>query len=188
MMKVVSSSQLPRGNPRVARTRANVLAVARGLLPEVGVDGMTYSLLAQESGVTRQTLYRHWPTRGALLFDVILHGPEVGYPEQGTDVRTVAVAWLRSLRAGLSDPATRAAVLAVTARADHDQESARALVQVGVDRHAALNQLLLPSGRQLTADQYTLLYSPVMCRLFLELREVSDEFVDTVVDQWLATL
>lgn len=188
MITVVPSRESNPGNPRVARTRAKVLSVARRLLPEVGIDGLSYSLLAQQAGVTRQTLYRHWPTRGALLFDVILQGPEVGYPDQGADVRTVAVAWLRSLRAGLGDPATRAAVLAVTAKADHDRECADALIGIGEDRRAALNGLLLPSGRQLTADQYTLLYSPVMARLLLELREVTDDFIDTVVDQWLAAL
>jgi AcrR family transcriptional regulator len=47
----------------VERTRRHVLAVARELLPEVGPAGLTYSLLAERAGVTRQTLYRHWPAR-----------------------------------------------------------------------------------------------------------------------------
>ncbi|MCX4582605.1 TetR/AcrR family transcriptional regulator [Streptomyces sp. NBC_01481] len=175
-------------NPRVQRTRARILTVARELLPEVGPTGLTYALLAEQASVTRQTLYRHWPTRAALLFDLILEGPDVAYPEPGDDLRTVATAWLTSLRAGLTDPATRPAVLAVTAQADYDADSAQALTRIGTDRLAALNKLLEPSGRQITADEYTLLFGPVMSRLFFDRRDVTDEFIDAVVTQWLTTV
>ncbi|WP_431771800.1 TetR/AcrR family transcriptional regulator [Streptomyces cucumeris] len=176
-------------NPRVQRTRGRVLTVARALLPEVGPTGLTYALLAERAEVTRQTLYRHWPTRAALLFDLILEGPDVGgYPERGGDVRTVATAWLTSLRDGISDPATRTAVLAVIAQSDHDPDSAQALVRIGQDRRAALNGLLEPSGVQITDDEYTLLYGPVLARLFFDRGEVTDAFIDTVVTQWLSTL
>lgn len=176
-------------NPRVQRTRARILAVARQLLPEVGPTGLTYALLAERAEVTRQTLYRHWPNRAALLFDLILEGPDLGnYPEPGSDVRTVATAWLKSLRAGISDPASRTAVLAVTAQADHDPDSAQALVRIGEDRHRALNELLVPSGIQISDDEYTLLYGPVLARLFLDRGDVTDAFIDAVVSQWLTTL
>ncbi|WP_432013760.1 TetR/AcrR family transcriptional regulator [Streptomyces cucumeris] len=176
-------------NPRVQRTRGRVLTVARALLPEVGPTGLTYALLAERAEVTRQTLYRHWPTRAALLFDLLLEGPDVGgYPEGGGDVRTVATAWLTSLRDGISDPATRTAVLAVIAQSDHDPDSAQALVRIGQDRRAALNGLLEPSGVQITDDEYTLLYGPVLARLFFDRGEVTDAFIDTVVTQWLSTL
>ncbi|MFH8387591.1 TetR/AcrR family transcriptional regulator [Kitasatospora sp. NPDC018058] len=176
-------------NPRVQRTRTRVLAVARELLPEVGPTGLTWALLAERADVTRQTLYRHWPNRGALLFDLILEGPDLGtYPEPDSDVRTVATAWLRSLRDGINDPAIRTAVLAVTAQADHDPDSAHALIRIGEDRHAALNKLLEPSGIQITTDEYTLLYGPVLARLFLDRGQATDAFIDTVVTQWLTTL
>ncbi|QTZ95310.1 TetR/AcrR family transcriptional regulator [Streptomyces auratus] len=176
-------------NPRVQRTRHRVLTVARELLPQVGPAGLTYALLAERADVTRQTLYRHWPNRAALLFDLILEGPDLGnYPEPGSDVRTVATDWLKSLRAGISEPAIRTAVLAVTAQADHDPDSAQALARIGQDRRAALNKLLEPSGVQLDDAEYTLLYGPVLARLFLDRSDVTDEFIDVVVAQWLTTL
>lgn len=176
------------GHPRVERTRARVLAVARDLLPQVGPGGLTYSLLAERARVTRQTLYRHWPTRAALLFDLILTGPDAGYPEPGDDLRAVATAWLTSLRAGLKDQATRTAVLAVTAQADYDTDSDQALVRIADDRLAAMNELLRPTGRRITAEEYTLLYGPVLSRLFFDRREPTDEFIDHVVTYWLAGL
>ncbi|MEX3106200.1 MULTISPECIES: TetR/AcrR family transcriptional regulator [unclassified Streptomyces] len=177
------------GNPRVQRTRNRVLAVARELLPQVGPEGLTYALLAERAEVTRQTLYRHWPTRAALLFDLVIEGPDLGtYPEPSSDVRAVATAWLRSLRAGVSVPAMRTAALAVAARADHDPDSARALARIGEDRHADFNRLLEPSGIQIGDDQFTLLYGPVLARLFLDRGTVSDAFIDSVVTHWLAAL
>jgi AcrR family transcriptional regulator len=176
------------GHPRVERTRSHILAVARELLPEVGPAGLTYSLLAERAGVTRQTLYRHWPARAALLVDMILTGNSSGYPEPGSDPRAVATAWLTSLRGGLEDGAARTAVLAVTAQADVDQDSAQALVRIGADRLAAFNQLLAPSGLQVGAEEYTMLVGPVLARLLFDRAEVTAEFIDDVVGGWLATL
>jgi AcrR family transcriptional regulator len=176
------------GHPRVERTRRHILAVARELLPEVGPAGLTYSLLAERAGVTRQTLYRHWPARPALLVDLILTGNPSGYPEPGSDPRAVATAWLTSLRGGLEDRAARTAVLAVTAQADVDPDSAQVLERIGADRLAAFNQLLAPSGLTVSAEEYTMLVGPVLARLFFDRVEVTAEFIDNVVGGWLATL
>src|SRR5215469_18247976 len=73
------------GNPRVQSTRDRILAAARELLAETGPAGLTYSLLADRAGVTRQTLYRHWPAKSGLLVDMILDGGDAtGYPAPGT--------------------------------------------------------------------------------------------------------
>jgi hypothetical protein len=100
----------------------------------------------------------------------------------------VASAWLAGLRAGLSDPAIRAAVLALAAQADVDSESGEAVRQISADRLAAFNLLLLPSGRQVTAEQYAVLVGPVLARLFFDRAEVTDTFCDTVVSAWLTSL
>jgi len=173
-------------NPRVQSTRDRILAAARELLAETGPAGLTYSLLADRAGVTRQTLYRHWPARSGLLVDLILEGSVGGYPEPGTDPAAVAAAWLASLRQGLLDPARRAAVLAVTAQADTDPDSAQALAQLMADRIAALNKLLEPSGVQVSLEDYPLLYGPVMARMVFERAEVTDDFIASVVNHWLA--
>ena len=100
----------------------------------------------------------------------------------------MATAWLKSLRNGTSDPATRTAVLAVTAHADHDSDSAQALARLIQDRRAALNMLLEPSGVHIDDDEFTMLYGPVLARLLIDRGQVTDTFVNVVVTQWLATL
>ncbi|TIH37106.1 TetR/AcrR family transcriptional regulator [Subtercola vilae] len=87
-----------RVNPRVERTKTRVLEVAHELLDELGPAGLTYTSLASRSGVTRQTIYQHWPERDALLADVILTGPDVGYPVAGPDARIIVIDFLASLR------------------------------------------------------------------------------------------
>jgi AcrR family transcriptional regulator len=173
-------------NPRVQRTRDRMLAAARELLAETGPAALTYSLLAERAGVTRQTLYRHWPARSGLLVDLILEGSAGGYPEPGDDPAAVAAAWLASLRDGLRDQARRAAVVAVAAQADADPDSAQALAELTADRLAALNDLLKPSGVQVAPDEYPLLYGPVLARMIFERADATDAFIASVVAQWLA--
>ena len=87
---------------------------------------------------------------------------------------------------GAGLPAVRAAVLAVTAQADTDADSAQALADLNADRLAALNELLRPSGVQVTPDEYPLLYGPVLARIIFEQAEATDEFIALVVAHWLA--
>jgi len=87
----------------------------------------------------------------------------------------------------MRDQARRAAILAVTAQADSDPDSALALAQLTDDRIAALNDLLKPSGVELASDEYALLTGPVLSRIFFERRPVTDQFIQTVVTRWLTT-
>lgn len=57
---------------RVARTRAKVLGVGAMLLFNDGWDAVTHLRVAEESGVGRATIYRHWPTVEDLLADVLM--------------------------------------------------------------------------------------------------------------------
>jgi hypothetical protein len=57
---------------------------------------------------------------------------------------------------------------------------------LSADRRAALNELLRPSGIRVTADEYPLLYGPLLARIIFERAEVADAFIATVVAQWLA--
>jgi hypothetical protein len=54
------------------------------------------------------------------------------------------------------------------------------------DRLAALNDLLKPSGTQVTAEEYNLPSGPVLTRVFFDRAEVTDEFIASVVEHWLA--
>lgn len=59
-------------NARSRRTRAALLGSARTILEERGFEALTMTAVAEEAGVTRRSVYLHFPTRAALvgaLFD-----------------------------------------------------------------------------------------------------------------------
>lgn len=172
-------------NPRVLRTQDRVLTVAREILLDDGPAALTYTTLTRRSGITRATLYKHWPTRQALLAAVVLTGPDVPYPAPGPDPRTVISAFLLSLRDGLSDPPTASSLLTVAAQAPHDPASATALTTILDDRRAALNTLLVDTHIHVTAEDYVLLTGPVIAHLLLARKRVTQRLVHRIVDAWL---
>jgi AcrR family transcriptional regulator len=58
-------------DPRVARTHARVLSAAVDLLAERGYAAFSIDAIVRRTGVAKTTLYRHWPSRAALLVAVI---------------------------------------------------------------------------------------------------------------------
>ncbi|GIO13716.1 TetR family transcriptional regulator [Cohnella xylanilytica] len=56
-------------NRRVERSRHTVLSAAFELLSEGGVASFSVDEVARRSGVAKTTIYRHWPTREALVID-----------------------------------------------------------------------------------------------------------------------
>jgi AcrR family transcriptional regulator len=54
---------------RIRRSQDRVLTATFELLGESGVSGFTVDEVARRSGVAKTTIYRHWPTREALVID-----------------------------------------------------------------------------------------------------------------------
>lgn len=68
-------------------TREKIGRAAADLLQEKGgAEGITFKAVAARAGVTEMTVYRHFPTREALLHGLWRHindtmGPDIGMPE-----------------------------------------------------------------------------------------------------------
>src|SRR5687768_14714106 len=62
---------MPLGRHKRNERRAAILAVARRLLSERGFDGVTMRDLAQESGVTVQTLYNGFDGKESIIAEAI---------------------------------------------------------------------------------------------------------------------
>jgi AcrR family transcriptional regulator len=56
-----------REDPRITRTRAVVLEAAADLLAERGYAGLTMDALVERTGVSKTTMYKHWPSRTDLI-------------------------------------------------------------------------------------------------------------------------
>jgi AcrR family transcriptional regulator len=70
-VKTNRSKQGPRGRPRDAETHRRILATAFRLTQERGYTDVTIKDIAEVSKVSRQTIYRRWPTKEALFLEVV---------------------------------------------------------------------------------------------------------------------
>lgn len=62
--------------PRSARAHTQVLDAALQLFAERGIDATSMDAIAETSGVSKATIYKHWPDKDALCLEVMsrLHG------------------------------------------------------------------------------------------------------------------
>ena len=58
-------------DPRIARTRAAVLAATIEVIAEDGPGAVTFQTVARRARVSRATLYRHWPHPEELVFEAL---------------------------------------------------------------------------------------------------------------------
>ena len=85
------------GRPRDPRAHAAILSAVRDLLASVGYERLTIEAVAVRAGVGKQTVYRWWPAKSALVAEAALAN-YVGTPttekaptgDLATDVR----AWI----------------------------------------------------------------------------------------------
>jgi AcrR family transcriptional regulator len=54
---------------RVRRSKQAVLTATFQLLSETGLSGVSIDAVSRRSGVAKTTIYRHWPSRSALVLD-----------------------------------------------------------------------------------------------------------------------
>lgn len=66
MIAAVSSAKRGRGRPRRAGADEEILTVTRTLLGERGYRALSVDEVAERAGVAKTTVYRRWPSKGAL--------------------------------------------------------------------------------------------------------------------------
>src|SRR5215831_20773368 len=70
---------------RVRRSKEAILKVTSELLSETGFSGVSVDEVSRRSGVAKTTIYRHWPTRTALLLEACLQfAPRLQPPNTGS--------------------------------------------------------------------------------------------------------
>ena len=104
------ASPAPLPGSRSARAQRATMLAARQLLRSRGYAAMTMEAVAAKAGVGKATIYRRWPSKGALALDVLLEFQDFGpAPDTGT-TRGDLVAIVRGVNTGLAHP-TAAAVI-----------------------------------------------------------------------------
>ena len=112
-----------RGRRPAEAVRQAVLAAAGAMLFETGLAGLTFDKVAQRAGVSKMTLYKWWPSPGALAFEAYFAAVEhrLAFDDTGDvehDLRAQLHAFVRLLTAERGGPVIAALVGA--AQADPD--------------------------------------------------------------------
>ncbi|PDP87585.1 TetR family transcriptional regulator [Glycomyces fuscus] len=120
----------PDPRRRSERARRAIVDAAAELMGEVGYAGLTMEAIAARARVGKQTIYRWWPSKAAVVLDVFtaLTGGVAGEPLPDTgdlaeDLRTVFRATVDEFRVPEMDRTTRA----FTAELQHDPAFAEAV-------------------------------------------------------------
>lgn len=187
------------GRRRDETSRRAILAAAFALVGEIGYDRLTIEGIASRAGVGKQTIYRWWPSKGAVLFDAFLATAEDGagdasLPDTGDLERDLKVV-LRATVAELTDPAFDRPMRALLAAMADDPALAAEYEQRLDAPMTALKRARLAAARdagQLPADvdldlAVDLLWSPLASRWQFH-GELTEAFADALVETVLAGL
>ncbi|MCA2207548.1 MULTISPECIES: TetR/AcrR family transcriptional regulator [Nocardia] len=179
-------------DPRVERSRSSALASARELLVEQGLAGLTHGAVAAHSGVSRATLYRHWPEPADLVRDAVAGHIAAVRPEPTGDLRADLLAVLSVTRAMLHEPVMEQAMRVIIERAGVDPRFAEVKVRLYRSGTGAVRAILadaiaraeLPAGLDidLAVDQ---LHGPLFFRRLVAHRTFDLDYVRRVVDEFL---
>jgi len=92
-----------RGRPRSGRTEQAILKAASDLVASSGLADMTIEGVAERAGVGKASIYRRWPSKGALAFDAVVDTILAAQPTPDTgsleaDLLKVARTWIEGAR------------------------------------------------------------------------------------------
>jgi AcrR family transcriptional regulator len=115
-----------RGRPRNEGLRRTILRAAAELLEERGIDGVTIEAIAERAGVGKQTIYRRWSSRAAVLVEAFLSQDEVTAPlPDGGSLRRDLSLFAGSVSATASGDSLRRSVAGLVSASHVDPEVAR---------------------------------------------------------------
>ncbi|MFB9531814.1 TetR/AcrR family transcriptional regulator [Nonomuraea roseola] len=187
----------PNAQRRSEKSHQAILAAAMDLSAERGYGNVTVEAIAARAGVSKKTIYRWWPTKGAVILEALgeLAQTTTTFPDTGdlvADLRTQTAAVLDFL----ASPRTGSAYLGLIAETQHDEALARDLVEQLIKPRVAVATDRLRSAQrqgQLSAEAdleliVELLYGPIYYRRLLHLGPHADDrlhaLIDHVLSQW----
>jgi len=185
----------PRGRPRSERARQAILAAAGDLMLSGGLGAATMEAIAARAGVGKATIYKWWPSRGAVALDGFLDkvAGTLAIPENLTTPE--ALTWqLDALVTLFRDTTAGPLMRALVAAAQSDPDIARSLRERWLAPRRAVSMEILRSGvargelrpgldYEAVLDA---LFAPVYQRLFFGHADLSPDLATTLVRQTMA--
>ncbi|MET7414192.1 TetR/AcrR family transcriptional regulator [Streptomyces rubiginosohelvolus] len=203
----MAPTKAPDSSRRSDRSRRAILDAALALVTEVGYRRTTIEGIAARAGVGKQTIYRWWPSKAAVLMDAFLDlaGRSAEGAGSGEDAPSDAVAQgipdtgdlvadlklvLRATVDELNDPVLEAPTRALTAEGIVDAKLGAAFVHKLLDPQLALYVTRLRAAQEagdVRADvdpriALELLIGPLMHRWLLRTLPLTHAYADEVVE------
>lgn len=184
----MTGQRVRTGRPRNEAARVAVLRAANAILEERGPAGFAIEAVAARAGVGKATIYRWWPSRGALAVAGFLAetAPKIAYPDTGSTLGDL-VSQLKRVAAVYGGPAGRvlAAIIAegqgdphtmaafVDGYARPRREEAKRILRAGVER----GELRRDIDLEVALDA---LYGPIYYRMLVPVGPLNDAWVDAL--------
>jgi AcrR family transcriptional regulator len=186
-----------RGRRRSERSHQAIIAATQELLVERSYPELTIEGVAARAGVGKQTIYRWWPSKAALVLEAYLAGSEaVPLPAERRTAREDVRALLGWLIAVLAQPIGGHVVAGLVADLQHDADLAdgfhrdvvparREAMLAALERARARGEVRADADLRLAVDA---LHGAVFYRLLLSGEPLDDDFADRLAEQTLAGL
>jgi AcrR family transcriptional regulator len=175
---------------QVERTSNLMLDAAAGLLAEAGPSAVTHLRVAQEAGVARATVYRHWPTRASILLALIQRGVALNFspPGDGVPLQERLAAGLQGLASALNGEVGQT-VSAMVGLAEWDEEVFAALekmTKLGPRMMRAVLEVAIDAGELREGTDFDILVDqlvgPILLRRLMYHQHISSEYVDRLIN------
>ncbi len=197
-MRFHDNVKSPDPTRRSERSRQAILTATTELLGEVGYPKLAVEAIASRAGVGKQTIYRWWPDKGALVLDAYLTlvqgAGELTFPDTGdlgADLRTVLRSTVNPLADKDYEAFYRALLTAIQGDVKLSAELDERLMRPWLEATRARFHRASEAGQIDGADIDTavdLLYGSVYYRWLLRTGPLSEQFGDSVVRLMLRAL
>lgn len=175
---------------RSEQSRRAILDAAISMIGELGYDNISIEAIARQAGVSKQTIYRWWPSKGAVILEAATEslGTVVAIPDTGdivADIRSQLTGILELITTTGFGPAYRCLIAAGQSDPDLLRALFDQIIAPNIEDFGARAALAQQRGEmRADADWQTLrdlLYGVVEYRLFHSM-PLEPEYIDGILE------
>ena len=180
-----------RGRPQGDEVKIAILKAANDLLEEQGFSGFTIDAVAARAGAARSTIYRWWPSRGALAMAGFLSAtaPKIAYRRTRSPIADIKQQMI--LVAEVYRDKVGRTISAIVAQGQRDPETLKALLNGYVRPRRDEAKLILMRGiecgelrKDIDLDIVVdALYGPIWYRILVPHAPITPKWAAKLADQ-----